>query len=938
VMRVLAPGGVALIGGKRTAKPWPSQIDDWGHFLHDASNNAVAHDRLVAPPRRLQWIGGPLWARSHEYDSSLGAMVSAKGRLFYIFDEGPTGIVAPNIPDRWMLVARDAFSGVVLWKRSVADWGWKAWRPQMKTMNWRRMRSYRCALPLSVPRRLVAAGDRVYATLGYRAPVMALDAATGRTVLTFKGTEHTDEILHLDGRLVLCVRPPATRPTPRKGRPQTGAAKLLALDAATGRRLWESQPMAVAPLTLAATDRGVFCCSGGAVVCLDWASGRLRWRAPVEGAATPLVAYRNVVLCRGKGHLVGLSSADGKELWRLPAPRGFAVANPPDLFVADGLVWYGQGRGDPTTITGYDPQTGRPARTVKLGPLITRGHHFRCYRSKATDSYLLLGKRGVEFASLTGRPHARCNWVRGACRYGVLPCNGLLYSTPHPCFCYAGVKLGGFLALSPQRANPPAAEAPPRVVRGPAFGEVSSGRSQTAGPTDWPMYRHDPRRSGATATEVGWPVQTAWTARLGGRLTQPVVVAGRLFVAQVDAARLWCLDAATGKAIWDFTAGGRIDSAPTFYRGRLLFGSADGWVYCLRASDGALAWRFQAAPDDRRIVAFGQVESAWPVHGSVLVLGDLAYFVAGRSSFLDGGLFLYGVNPLSGEVACRARIDGPWPDPAKPDQAAYAMEGARSDILVSDGKLIYLFFNAFDKRLRKQPTPVLGTPGVRNLGERKFTEHLFSNAGFLDDSWFSRNHWVLGDHWTAFNFAHQAPKAGQLVVFDSERAYAVKCFVRRNMLSPLFFPATDGYFLVADKLSTRAVLVNPRSRGKYIRWLPQDGQLQKCWNLDVGFARGTPPEWMSNVPVRIRAMVRTANALFALGPPDICEPGDPTASLEGRRGSVLLTFDAESGRKLDEQKLDVAPVFDGLVAAGGRLYLSATDGRVLSLAPKERTR
>jgi len=192
---------------------------------------------------------------------------------------------------------------------------------------------------------------------------------------------------------------------------------------------------------------------------------------------------------------------------------------------------------------------------------------------------------------------------------------------------------------------------------------------------------------------------------------------------------------------------------------------------------------------------------------------------------------------------------------------------------------------------------------------------------------------VLGDVWTAFNFANQAPKAGQLVVFDDQRAYAVKCFVRRNMLSPLFFPATDGYFLVADRLATRAVLVNPRVRGKYIRWLPQDGKLMKCWNLDVGFARGNPPEWMSNVRVRIRAMVRTANALFALGPPDVVEPKDPTAALEGRRGSVLLTFDAASGRKLDERKLDAAPVFDGLVAARGRLYMAAVDGRVICLAP-----
>jgi len=38
------------------------------------------------------------------------------------------------------------------------------------------------------------------------------------------------------------------------------------------------------------------------------------------------------------------------------------------------------------------------------------------------------------------------------------------------------------------------------------------------------------------------------------------------------------------------------------------------------------------------------------------------------------------------------------------------------------------------RQLNKQPTPVLGEPGVRNLSEPRFTEGLFSNAGFLDDS------------------------------------------------------------------------------------------------------------------------------------------------------------------------------------------------------------
>ncbi len=65
VMRVLQPLGVAFIGGEKIVKPWPDNIDEWTHYLHDPGNNAVADDDLVAPPKGLQWVAGPLWSRRH---------------------------------------------------------------------------------------------------------------------------------------------------------------------------------------------------------------------------------------------------------------------------------------------------------------------------------------------------------------------------------------------------------------------------------------------------------------------------------------------------------------------------------------------------------------------------------------------------------------------------------------------------------------------------------------------------------------------------------------------------------------------------------------------------------------------------------------------------------------------------------------------------------
>ena len=59
----------------------------------------------------------------------------------------------------------------------------------------------------------------------------------------------------------------------------------------------------------------------------------------------------------------------------------------------------------------------------------------------------------------------------------------------------------------------------------------------------------------------------------------------------MDAHTVHVFDAENGEPLWQHAAGGRIDSPPTVWRGRVLFGSTDGFVTCLRATDGALLWR-----------------------------------------------------------------------------------------------------------------------------------------------------------------------------------------------------------------------------------------------------------------------------------------------------------------------------------------------------------
>jgi outer membrane protein assembly factor BamB/SAM-dependent methyltransferase len=954
ILRVLAPGGVLCVLRspeaedklKITKKPWPGEIDHWTHFLHSASGNAVAADNRVAPATALQWVAKPMFCRSHEIDSSVPAMVSAGGRLFYLLDEGPIGITDPRFPARWKLIARDAFNGVLLWKRPLEPWGWRQWKPEIEVADWRTLRGQRGRFPAEVPRRLVAVGNRVYMTLGFHdAPLSILDAATGEVMVECQGTEGIQEIVVDDDTVFAKVQPSAADNEKRRG--GKVPAKLTALDAATGKVRWIQEVGHINPLTLTAADSSVVFLSGPNLRCHDQASGDLRWKVACPRAGI-VVIHKDVVLTSGKEGTKAFLLADGKSLWKGPnAGR--------DLFVIDDLVWMVRAtpgileqreehwptlaRQAGAHLSGYDFRTGEVRRTIEVPNAMSPGHHLRCYRSKATERFILYPKRGAEFLDLHGNEHMRHDWLRGSCRYGILPCNGLLYAPPDQCFCYIGAKMDGLVATSGADTTVTLdPRSPKRLTRGSAYGKSIS---ETAGAADWPGYRADSKRSGSNRhADVSRDLKKKWEITLSGKLTQPAVAAGKVFVADVDRHTIHAFDAETGKPLWKFIAGGRVDSTPTHCDGTLLFGANDGNVYCLEASTGDLIWRFTAAPNNRRITAFGQVESPWPVHGSVLVMNGLAYAVAGRSTLIDGGAHFFALAPRTGEVVHYAHAEQPAPDLKQDIGEHFAMDGSNIDVLTTDGEHIFCMQEMFDAELNQIETDWNTRYGDRYLGGN----HLMATGGMLDDSGFNRLFWTYGNRWPGFHFMMMAPKSGNLLVFDEEQTWATKWFVERNIHSPLFYPETTGYLLFCDKNTTQPFIVGDSDAPKPIKWLPDT--LMEPYNYDsrritnryddfsievdkgAGFTRGTPAVWQEYVPVRIEAMALAADTLFAAGPPDVLDSADPLGALEGRRGGVVLAIDPTTGKEVSRTEISSPPRFDGMSVAGNCLYLVTLDGKL----------
>lgn len=942
ILRVLVPGGVAVLGDKELTKPWPSTIDQWTHYLHSADNNAVSRDRVVGIPRSLQWVAEPRWGRSHEQMASVSAAATANGKIYYIEDEGP--LFSIRFHSQWHIIARDAFNGQLLWKRPLSQWV-------------DHLRHFRSG-PAHLPRRLVAVENLVYVTDGLSGPVVSLDGDTGKQIKSYSGTDRTEEILIHDGTLFVVV---GTSEISRigeglfaRGEPApTDYRQIKAIDIKSGEIKWERDFTKdyLLPLTMAYCDGRVYGQTVSGVFCLDAATGKQRWLTPRQTPARrmafsgpTLVATNDVVLCadrdtetnkqdqvakdsvlwgvhgwnqagfsrNSKSTLIAYAASDGKPLWSAPCREGYN--SPVDVFVVGGIVYVGP------DFKGYDVKTGELKREVNLSaPRVGMAHH-RCYRNKASEQYLFTGKSGIEVWSWEeGRWLSNNSWVRGTCQYGIIPANGLLYAPPDACACFLTVKAPGFVALGRQYEPKPVVELPdnPQLRKGPAFArQLSAGNVSD----DWPTFRHDGARSGAAACRLSDQPQKRWSAKLGGELTQPVVVGNRVFVASADAHTLHALDRKNGKSQWQFVAGGRIDSPPTYYRGRLLFGSADGWVYCLDASDGSLVWQFKAAPYDRWVSAYGRLESAWPVHGALLVQNDTVYVTAGRSTYHDGGIALYCLDPQTGQV--RDQYVFSHLDPETGEQltaeAKFNMEGTTCDVLSGDGQRVFLKYFTFDGH---------GQP-IQDA-----TPRLYSITSLLGEDWFVRSYWLVGAGmppagWGGWARAANMFPSGRILCQDGSLVYG---YGRKAVAGGPVGHTADTYHLFCQEMPKTTAIpptnTAKRRRSKNANPPPTAGAVR----------------WSRDDSLIVRAMVLAQDRLAVAGPPPLGEKdsqmlafkNEPEAFARfiGQRGTLLRIVRASDGEVVSEQPLPAMPVFDGLAAAGGQLFISLKSGELVCYGP-----
>ena len=200
-----------------------------------------------------------------------------------------------------------------------------------------------------------------------------------------------------------------------------------------------------------------------------------------------------------------------------------------------------------------------------------------------------------------------------------------------------------------------------------------------ASAADWPTYRYDNRRSGITPESIQVPLIPAWTytsaappqmAWSGPAKWDSYANIRRLesmqnfdpaffviavndsvyFGSSVDDA-VHCLDAETGSEKWVFDTDGPVRLPPSWHKGKVYFGSDDGYAYCLNASQGTLVWKRKPSDSEILLLNNGKLISQWPCRTGVLVQDDIAYFGASLLPWEDSYLCAVGAQTGADEGA-----------------------------------------------------------------------------------------------------------------------------------------------------------------------------------------------------------------------------------------------------------------------------------------------
>ena len=654
ILRILHPGAKAVIGSKIITKARPPGADDWSHPYHGPDNNPQSTDQNAKAPYLTQFLAEPWYVPMPQ------VTVASGGRIFKAF--GHIALKRREWPWLNKLVAINAYNGTHLWQRDL-------------TPGFMIHRSTLIATPQTV-------------FLADNTGCKLIDANTGELRSEIKIPANVDPdgvwkwLALKDGILYGLVGPqepidevirgdrkPAGWPWSGLGKQYGGnyawgfGRTLLAMNPQTGKILWHrqwSKPIDSRALCLAAGR--IFVYSNQAfLTCLDAMTGTQLWhteepslldaigtadraQTASKGFASSAYAKANdiglFIAGPQRKRLVAIDATTGNLMWQYPHGNLQLVLR------EDGL--YAMGRTETSKVFAY--RTGEVLADLEC----YRGN---CTRATGTvDSIFTRGYRhtGTMRLDLAGNYPRRIPLMRPACQDGVIVAEGLLYWGPWMCDC--NHSLIGMISLAPagdfffsaEASQTDRLETSPTATTQPAV-ELTAA--------DWPQYRANAERTGASAASVATTVRRRWlhNSRSDVEPTAPIVAGNTVYWSSRDGS-VRAVNLANGKEKWTGYTGGAVRFPPEFHLGNIYVGSGDGYVYCFDSPSGKQIWRFQAAPGQRRIAVHGELLSTWPVGSGVLARQGVVYAAAGITSY--DGTHVYALDAATGKIRWQNNASG----------------------------------------------------------------------------------------------------------------------------------------------------------------------------------------------------------------------------------------------------------------------------------------
>jgi outer membrane protein assembly factor BamB len=650
LLRVVNPLGKVLLGEEDIVKPYPAAADDWSHPYHGPDNNPQSADRLARAPYLTQFLAKPWYVPQPQLTvASAGRIFTALGHIAFHKREWP-----------WLnkLVARNGYNGTLLWTRPLEP-GFMVHRNTM----------------IATPE-VIYLGDNdsckvIHAATGkLESEIVAPQGAAGPA---WKWMALEDGVLYgLAGKRE--ARDPVVSKARRRGgwpwRPLSRGYDADEFPWGFGRTFFAVNPKSRQLLwshtESDAIDGRAVCMKGGRIyyyahakfaACLDARVGKPAWRTteaelldaigPHYPAQHPRYGYSSTayVKCSDKAvyfagpqrnRLVAISSADGQLLWQYPSGNYHLILRD------EGLYAIGSTHGSGKSLQ-FDPLSGEVLAELPR----VRGH---CTRATgAIDSIFCRGLEAAGTMRTTVPAHhaQRISLMRPPCQDGVIIAGGMLHWGPWMCAC--NLSLVGNVCLAPAgdfKLGAAATEAERLVADADPGGGI---KPLVVRPGDWPTYRADNQRSGATEAEIPTTIDLAWKhpPRIRTAPAAPVTAGGLVFLSGSDGA-VRAADLLDGNVRWTAYTAGAIVYPPAIDEGRLFVGSRDGWLYAFEAASGRRLWRFRCAPVERKINCYGQLSSTWPLAGGVLVDQGVVYAAAGIASY--DGTHVYALDRATGKI------------------------------------------------------------------------------------------------------------------------------------------------------------------------------------------------------------------------------------------------------------------------------------------------